>query len=332
MPRVAINIVTFNSAASIDACLTSVFQQDYGDFEVTVIDNNSKDDTRERLKKWRDRGVRVILNETNQYYSRAHNFGIRATNSEFVLTLNADVIIRSDYLSHVVKAFDRSPNIGSINGKLFLLPSPQTSPDAVSALPTDDMLIDSAGLMMYKSRRPFLRGNRKPGGRYCLEARYIFGADGACAAYRRTMLEDTAIDGEYFDSDFVIYREDVDLAWRAQLFGWDSYYVPEAIGYHVRRFHLGQGRRSIENHLKRQSIKNGWLLLLKNDTPASLVRDGLFVALYQIKVAAGLLSIERSSLHAVPDLIKLLPRMRQKRAEIQQRRRRSESELRKWFE
>src|SRR5947209_89646 len=250
MARLAINIVTYNSAAIVDPCLTSVFHQDYPDFDVTVIDNNSEDATRDVLARWRGQGVRVLTNDANLYYSRAHNYGIHETDSEFVLTLNPDVIIRSDFLTRVVQAFDRSPRIGSVNGKLLLLDATYTDFDAASDLPIDSMLIDSAGLMMFKSRRPFLRGNRRPGGATCLQGQHIFGVDGACAAYRRSMLEDTVIEGEYFDNDFVIYREDVDLAWRAQLYGWDAYYTPDAVGYHVRGFHPGQSRRSIPNHLK----------------------------------------------------------------------------------
>jgi GT2 family glycosyltransferase len=332
MARVAINVVTYNSAASIDSCLTSVFQQDYRDFEVTVIDNNSQDATPDKLARWKREGVHVILNRANQYYSRAHNFAIRETDSEYLLTLNPDVIILPDFVRQVLQAFEVSPRIGSVNGKLLLLPAPQPTAEVLETDPPAHALIDGAGLMMYKSRRPFLRGNRRPHGEACLYPEYIFGADGACAAYRRTMLEDTAVEGEYFDNDFVIYREDVDLAWRGQLYGWDSYYTPKALGYHARGFHPGYKRRSIPRHLRRQSVKNGWLLLVKNDTRESLLRDLMYVGRYQLRVVAGVLSIEPSSLAAVPDLIKLMPVMQRKRDHIQAHRRRSEIELWQWFE
>jgi GT2 family glycosyltransferase len=331
MARVTINIVTCNSVAEIDACLTSVFGQDYTDHSVTVIDNCSQDGTLTALEAWRERGVTIRTNNVNLYYSRAHNDGIRASDSEFIVTLNPDVIIRSDFLTHVMVAFERSPRIGSINGKLLLHPK-QTNVDLVSALPIETTVIDSAGLMMYKSRRPFLRGNRKPSGRHCAEPCYIFGADGACAVYRRTMLEDVAVGGEYFDDDFVIYREDVDLAWRAQLYGWDAYYVPTAVGYHRRGFHPGQKRGHISSYLKRQSVKNGWLLVIKNDTLKAVTRDSLHISRYQLKVVAGMIGMEHSSLGAIPDLLKLMPRMRYKRREIQSKRRRSDEELRVWFE
>src|SRR5258706_426452 len=63
----------------------------------------------------------------------------------------------------------------------------------------------------------------------------IFGPSGAAALYRRKALDDTAIDGQYFDEDFFAYREDADLAWRCRLLGWNAIYVPGAVALHRRR-------------------------------------------------------------------------------------------------
>ncbi len=332
MPRFAINIVTFNSARSINTCLESVFGQECRDFGVTVIDNGSTDDTMARLEHWRELGARVMSMGRNLYYARAHNTGIRETDSEFVLTLNPDVVMRPDYLLQVAQAFALSPRIGSVNGKLMLLQALPVGLEETLALDSSELVVDGAGLMMLRSRRPFLRCHRALAMSGCVEPRYIFGADGACAAYRRAMLEDTAIEGEYFDEDFVIYREDVDLAWRAQLYGWDSYYMPAAMGYHMRGFHLGQNRRSIPAYIKRQSVKNGWLLLIKNDTLRALVQNVPSIVLYQAKILGGLLTIEQRSLPAVVDVIRLWPRMQRKRAVIQSRRVRTDHEMHAWFE
>jgi GT2 family glycosyltransferase len=299
---------------------------------VTVIDNGSADGTLTRLEPWRGRGVRVLAMGSNLYYARAHNLGIRETESELVLTLNPDACLRPDYLSAVARAFALSPCIGSVNGRLLLLPGPTPDLDSLLARPVGEFVLDGAGLLMRRSRRPHLRGAHRPAHTTCMEAASIFGADGACAAYRRAMLEDTAVEGENLDEDFVMYREDVDLAWRAQLFGWDSYYAPDAVGYHVRGVHVGQSRRSIPTELRRQSVKNGWLLVIKNDTLGALARDAAYVAPYQARILAGLLTIERSSLPAIADLLRLLPAMRRKRALIQARRRRPDAEMRRWFE
>ena len=56
----------------------------------------------------------------------------------------------------------------------------------------------------------------------------MFGASGAAALYRRAMLDDVRVEGEWFDENFFAYREDADLAWRAQLLGWRCRYVAAA--------------------------------------------------------------------------------------------------------
>ena len=65
------------------------------------------------------------------------------------------------------------------------------------------------------------------------------GASAAAALYRRETIADISQDGEFFDPDFFAYREDADVAWRAQLLGWRCLYVPEAAGYHVRSVRPG---------------------------------------------------------------------------------------------
>lgn len=331
MPRVAINIVTHNSGSMIDACLEAVYRQTYRDFCVTVIDNASEDDTLERLSRWQRPGLCVHCNEHNEYFSVPHNRAIRCSDAEIVLTLNHDVMMLPNYLAEIVPIFQTSPQIGSVNGKLLLLEPGALRAEVLDHEPSSSALIDGAGLTMFPSRRPFLRGNRQLSRLHCLEPQYIFGVDAACGAYRRSMLEDVAVEGEYFDQDFVMYREDVDLAWRSQLFGWDSYYLPSAVGYHIRRFQLGRGRRSIPVVLKRHSVKNGWLMLVKNDDTLSILRNAPHVLPYQLKILGGLLTIEPSSIPAIPSAFGLLPVMLRKRAWIQSRRRRSRRDMHPWF-
>lgn len=335
MARVAVNVLTYNSADQITACLTCLQRQDYPDMTVTVIDNGSRDNTVAHLAPWRERGVRVVVHPENLYYSRAYNLAIAASDGEIVFTVNPDTLLSPTFISEVVRVFDCAPEVGSVNGKLLLLEQVPFDPAIVSAPPPPDALIDSAGLMIYRSRRPYLRGNRELARDHCLEPCAIFGVDGACAAYRRTMLEDIALQTdegkEYFDNDFVMYREDVDLAWRARLFGWESRYEPAALGYHVRSFHLGRSRRRMSTFFRRHSVKNGWFLLVKNEEIGDLLRGLPFILPYQAKVIGGLLTVEWTSLGAIRDVFRLLPRIRAKRAQILARRRRSMRELAHWF-
>ena len=335
MMRAALHVLTHNSAAQLDACLARLVAQDYPALTIMVIDNASTDETLARLQGWRARGVRVVAFARNHFYARAHNEIIAESDADVIVTVNPDVLLAPDYVSAVMAVFAHRPEVGSVNGRLLLLAAEEFATTDPAAPAPPDATLDSAGLMIFRSRRPWLRGNHRPARGHCTETAAIFGADGACAAYRRTMLEDVALDTpggrEYFDNDFVMYREDVDLAWRAQLFGWDSWYEPAARGRHVRSFHLGRDRRAMSPYLRRHSVKNGWALLLKHEEWGTLLRALPFVLPYQAKILAGLLTIESSSLGALGDFVRLLPRFRAKRAQIRARRRRTARELARWF-
>jgi hypothetical protein len=67
----------------------------------------------------------------------------------------------------------------------------------------------------------------------------------------------------FFDADFFAYREDADVAWRAQLLGWRCIYTPAAVGWHVRSVVPGK-RRSITPSIKMHSVTNRFLMRIKN--------------------------------------------------------------------
>jgi GT2 family glycosyltransferase len=79
------------------------------------------------------------------------------------------------------------------------------------------------------------------------------------------MLEAAAVLSEVFDEDFFAYREDADLAWRAQLLGWTSVYVPAARARHRRRV-TPERRTQLPMAINRASVRNRFLLRLKNQT------------------------------------------------------------------
>ena len=70
------------------------------------------------------------------------------------------------------------------------------------------------------------RGSQEVDNGHYLNFEYVFGATAAAALYRRQMIDDISIDNEFFDPDFFVYREDADVAWRAQLMGWRCIYTP----------------------------------------------------------------------------------------------------------
>jgi GT2 family glycosyltransferase len=319
MKKVSVHIVTYNSAAHIEACLQSLQNQQGVDFSALVVDNASSDDTVARVEKM---GVSIIKNTQNAGYSVAHNQAIAQTanQSDYVLTLNPDVWLDPHYLARIVAVLDENPHVGSAAGRLLRVEKLGDTPE----------WIDSTGLFMSKSRRQLLRNSGDPVAVCRTIQDFVFGPDGAAAVYRRAMLEDIAIEGEIFDEDFFMHKEDVDICWRAQLRGWQSVYVPDAIGHHIRGFRPGQ-RERVSADMRFFGVRNRYLLMMKNDIGAHFWRDFLAIAWYDLKIFGFILLKERASLKAFASAWKMRGRMLKKRRVIQTGRKVTWEALKKWF-
>ncbi len=300
MTLVSVGIVTWNAATVLERCLDAVRRQTHDPIEVLVVDNASSDGTPALLGRLTRDRERLLLAE-NTGFAAAHNRAIERSAGQFYLALNPDVFLETGFVERLVNALVRTPRAGSASGKLCRADAPDR--------------IDSAGIRMLPSQRPLDRGGGAlDTGQYDV-AEYVFGASGAAALYRRAMLEDCRVAGEIFDEDFFAYREDADLAWRAQLLGWECVYVPEARARHVRHV-TSERRATLSAAINRYSVRNRFLL------PA-LWRD--------LQVIAYVVAREHTSLPAILDVLRLLPRTIMKRREIMRRRRTPSARVDRWF-
>jgi len=318
---VAVAIVTFNSARFISRCLQYVLAQDYPRLEVIVVDNASSDETATLLGTFEDR-VRVVRNSTNLGFAGAQNQAIKLSKSDWVLTLNPDVRLLPDFITMMIAAGQAGREIGSVSGKLLSM-SPEFEPP-----PTP--IIDSTGIYFTPAFRHFDRGSKQPDTGSYEQCEYVFGVTGAAALYRRRMIDSIAVAGDFFDPDFFAYREDADVAWRAQLLGWKCVYTPCAVAYHVRSV-LPSRRSSVAAVLNMHSVKNRFLMRIKNVTPRLYLRHCLAVTFRDGLVVAACLLREWTSLRAFPLVLRSFRRKWAERKDIMQIRRVSDEYINAWF-
>lgn len=320
-PLVSISIVTYNSGPFLKRCLDSVLAQDWPRLEVIVIDNASTDDTRSILESYQKR-ISVIWNKQNRGFCGGQNQGIRRAEGDWVLVLNPDAALTPAFVSSLVSAGAQDPNAGTLCGKLL-----RAEPDlSIPCIPQ----VDSAGIYFTPTFRHFDRGTHLPDGPEYSQPAYVFGATGAAAFYRRAMIEDVSVEGEFFDEDFFFSREDADVAWRAQLFGWKCLYVPHAIGYHVRRVFPGV-RRNLPSLINQHSVKNRFLMRIKNATFGLYLVNLFTVTVRDLGILAYCLVSERGSLAGLGFVLRNWSRIMAKRRIIQQRRRVSDDYMKAWF-
>ena len=244
---------------------------------------------------------------------------------EYILCLNQDIVLDKDFIKNAVEAMKMGEKIGAVQGKLLKIQNP---------------IIDTTGLLMFKNRRVVARGQgEKDKGQY--KKGEVFGVDGAAPLYRRKALEDIKVNNEYFDKDFFMYKEDVDLAWRLQLYGWKIIYQPKAIAYHPRTagekavknyVSIAIERRKLSEFAKYHSFKNDRLMRIKNELLGLFFRDFCRIIIKEIAAWAYVIFFEKYAWKAIKELFKQTPNAWRKRKIIMKRRRIGTREIKKWFQ
>ncbi len=318
---VSVTIVTYNSGRFIKKCLESVLDQSYPFKEIIVIDNNSSDGTIDILEPFEDR-CRIVYNEENIGFAAAQNQAISLSTSEWVLTLNPDVCLLQGFIEALVNAGGLDPKVGTVCGKLLTMTAGFDFPE--------EPLVDSTGIYFTPNLRHLDRGSLEVDNGHYRNYEYVFGATAAAALYRREMVEDIAVNGEFFDSDFFVYREDADVAWRAQLLGWKCLYAPYARGYHVRKA-LPGNRRALPPEINMHSVKNRFLLRIKNISWDLYRRNFFSITARDVVVVSCCLLREHTSLQAFPFLFRNWKSVVAKRRAILQRRRVDDAYMASWF-
>jgi GT2 family glycosyltransferase len=226
LTRVRVGIVSWNTAALLDGCLSALpAALDGLDATVTVVDNASRDGSRQVAA--RHAGVRVIANPENLGYARAMNQALAHGDSEVLVALNPDTVPPPGSLTILARRILRAPRVGlmvprltngdgSLQHSVYRFPSPR---QAATVLLTP---------------APVLRGG--VGARWWAEGHSPHDAatdiDWAVGAVHVIRTEALAGEAPYDDRSFM-YVEDVDLCWRLARRGWRRRFEPDVSVVHI---------------------------------------------------------------------------------------------------
>ncbi len=211
-------IPNYNGAALLPVCLGALQRQTRRDFQITVVDDCSTDNSVDLLRANYPEVNLVALDE-NAGFAKAANRAIAATSNPFVVLLNNDTEAESGWLAALVGALEAHPEYDFAASKLRLYDWRE--------------VLHSAGDGYRADGLPFSRGVWEVDHGQYDSVRDVFGPCAGAAAYRRRSLDAITVAGQVFDEDLVMYCEDVDLNIRARLAGLRTLYVPDAIVYHM---------------------------------------------------------------------------------------------------
>ena len=320
LPLVSVTVVCYNHSRYLQRCVNSLRAQDYTNIEIIFIDNASTDGSQSMLASMPN--VRLIANKKNIGFSAAQNLGIESAAGEWILCLNPDTRLEPSFISELVCAGMLDHRVGIVCPKIRRMREDGTT--------ADPPLLDSTGVYFTPFLRHHDRGSQQPDIGQFDTPQYVFGYTGAAVLFRRTMIADVSIEGEFMDVDFFFFREDADVSWRAQLMGWRCVYTPFAVGYHVRTV-FENNRASVSALINMHSTKNRFIMRIKNITPRVYWKVLLPTTIRDLGIFAYVLCRERSSISGLLWIVKNWRKTWRKRRWVQARVKVSSSEIEFWF-
>ena len=230
MIDLSIVIVSYNTKDVLKECLESIYKTIKNlSFEVIVVDNASKDQTREEISKLEFPNFKFIQNKENLGFSKANNIGVRKTSGRYVLFLNPDVVVHSETLEGMVYFMDKEREAGAATCKVILT-NGKIDDASHRGFPTPwNSFTHFSGLAK-------LFGKIEHFGGYNVkhldlsQTHEIDALAGAFMIVRREAGEEVG----WWDEDYFFYGEDLDFCYMLQQKGWKIYYVPEFSVLHYK--------------------------------------------------------------------------------------------------
>lgn len=245
MKKSTIVIPNFNGMQYIQTCLESLYTGTTKEIAVIVVDNASTDGSMELV---RDRfpQVKLVVNQTNTGFSHAVNQGIRLSRTPYVILLNNDTQADLSFVHELEKVMDndKRKRFFSASAKLVSL--------------YDKEKTDDAGDYYCALGWAFARGKGKCAADYDKDCD-IFASCAGAAIYRRELLEENQVG--LFDEEHFAYFEDIDIGYRAKIFGYRNRFAANSIVYHAGSATSGSRYNAFKTRL---ASRNSVYLIYKN--------------------------------------------------------------------
>lgn len=212
---VAVIIVTRSADEELDRCLASLARQTRPPDEVAVFINGDRESVH-RLDKWKNSlPLILIVLEKNEGFAAPHTRAIGFLKSDWVAVLNSDAVAEADWLERMLEASRDGADVGMVASAILMGADPEK--------------LESLGLEATRGGFAYLRKWNEP---WSDEPTHeVFGPSGGAGMYRKAMLDEVG----FFEPEFFIYYEDVDVAWKGRRSGWRCIAAPRARAHHMGR-------------------------------------------------------------------------------------------------
>ena len=272
MDKLAVVILNWNGRELLEEYLPSVIKYSIlPEVSVYVVDNGSKDDSIDFLKK-NFADVKIIKLDKNYGFAGGYNKGLEQIKAKYYVLLNSDVEVTDDWINPIISMLDSNDNIAACQPKIKSYINRKEFEYAGAA----GGFIDKYGFAFCRGR--LFNVFEVDNGQYNNSSE-IFWATGACLFIRSELYHNVG----GLDYDFFAHMEEIDLCWRLQSRGYKVIYEPKS-----EVFHLGGGTLNKTNpHKTFLNFRNNLYLLYKN-----LPGDILFKRIFTRMVLDGIAAIK----------------------------------------
>lgn len=267
---VTVVLPTHNSKSFLDQCLTALFNMDYPDYHLIVVDDGSGDDTVAELQQQYPQ-VQVIQLPQQSGHSKACNTGILAAKTRYVYIVEHHAIVTPDALSRLMTAMLADEKAAICYSRQINMYNDQ--------------------LVVMEGKRNAHYAVNQQCERYVLNEEHVIDdlrpADVTSAGTFSYLIDKTKFEKiGFFDEDYFIHINDYELALRVKAAGWKCYYVPDSVTYH-RSFvqtassYNFRGGQTYPAFRTFYISRNRWLLMLSYYTPKTLLLLSPALLLYE---------------------------------------------------
>lgn len=315
IPLVSIIVPCYNSRERIVSCLKNFLKTNYKNFEIIVVDDDSKDGTYELLKEKfsMNRKVRIIKNHKNFGPSYTRNQGVKAARGKYIAFLETDMEVDPDWLDPLVAKLENNEMLGAVQSKVLDI-NKRDFIQAVGVLyDPHTFWVVGLGCGLHKD------AIHNP-------QEVSFGAVGSLV--RKNVLD--KIGG--FDTKLVYNVDDIDLGWRTWIAGYSVVTVPESITYHWTSKPLGTREKITPSSESEFHFHKTPRIFLKNYEWKNVVRylPWLFIV-FSARVVKNLVRGNPKPFYGFVKAtlwnIKTLPDTLRERQRIQRLRKRTDSDI-----
>lgn len=303
-PKLTVVTLNFNNYKMTIECVESVLKNDLKDLQIIVVDNASFNNEFELLKKHFEKNklVRVVETGSNLGFAGGMNYGVRLTETRFVVLLNNDTIVHKNWAKIMLDAFEKKDV--AVAGPRAYYPNEDPNKE------------HNRGALNVLFRHVLNPPEKNPP---------FFFVEGASPFIDLKKIPLP------FDDDYFIYHEDLYLCLKARLYGFDTVHEPRA-----RLMHLGsQTSRKMKSKIAFYHERNRvWNMLLFYEKKTllkllpAIVLDELLSVVKNVFVNQ---SYVLPQLKAIASIFGGWKKIMEKRREIQRNRQIRDSELLKYL-